>query len=1272
MVEAVKQLASTILHKHYCENDIEYIIGIFAPDITWIGAGDGQHLDSYDEIVEFFRQCKGAIPSCRIWGEEYHATKLSSELYLCDGEAWIATDAKDGLLVKVHQRFSFVFRKTDTKLECVHIHCSNPYQEMTAEELFPDRVGKATYDYVQETIQDIKNAEIVLNAISGGLKISRDDDNFSYVYVSDELCAMFGYSKEEFMEVTGGSAVGAVYPPDLSRALDECNEAFKKGPDYATKYRIRCKDGTLKWIIDSGKKQTNIDGAVIINSIYLDVTSFENANLKIAEQRDFLDSIYSSIMCGILRYRVEGNSFAFITLNNEALNMLGYTSQEECYYQGVEEFYQRIHPDDRRIFMEKIASLQHPGEYFSHEFRIQSAKGKVIWVYGVTELVRDTDGKNIIQRTMIDITDRKELEMELEEERKRFRIAIESSPAIIFEYDIQKDSCTTYGSLEKVKDGVSHEGTIPNFLNGNMQKQIEKPYWEQVTALLRGRAGTELVCRMASYFGGNHILWAKITLAVLYSGNHKPIKTIGKVRNIQSEKEKEFALVESRSRDGLTGLYTSEAGIQMVREYMDQKDPSESCSILLLDLDNFSEINEAEGSVFADVVLQEVADIIKTEAGKEAIRIRLGGDEFMIFLKRTNKEDTTTLGSRIAQLISNLFVKEVISVKISASIGMCNTTAAGAHGYDGLYRCAESALKFVKTHKKGQAACYLDASKEMGVELTKVYQQQHLINEIDTHGGRKEKDLIYALDLLGKAKNLDDAITLLLSRIGRSYQLDRISIIEVSRDYFSYHYNYQWAKNPAEQQLGTNFYLGKEEFEKIKDMYDEDGLCEVGYGEGADHTSNLHAAIWNRGVYAGALNFRKNELDYQWTEEQKNFLKELVKIVSSYIMKARADAVSQAKTDFLSKMSHEIRTPMNAIMGMTAIAKNVLDDKKAIKDCLDKIEYSNRYLLNLINDVLDMSRIESGKVELSYEQMDLGRFLASLETLLKPQADEKSITFAIINQCAGIHPVLADTLRLNQVMVNLIGNAIKFTPVGGMVQVQLLLEREISESAVIRFQVKDSGIGIAKEDMSRIFNAFEQASARTSSQFGGTGLGLTISNHLVQLMGGSLCVESELGKGSLFYFTLELKYSKTKIKPSNDIKAEQNLQPFDFEGRRILIVEDHELNREIAQTILEMNGFITETVCDGQQAVDIFAKKPPQYYDAILMDVRMPVMNGLEATRRIRTMGKADSRTVPIIAMTANAFDEDTRKSIESGMNGHLSKPLEVERFLDMLRNCMR
>ena len=410
--------------------------------------------------------------------------------------------------------------------------------------------------------------------------------------------------------------------------------------------------------------------------------------------------------------------------------------------------------------------------------------------------------------------------------------------------------------------------------------------------------------------------------------------------------------------------------------------------------------------------------------------------------------------------------------------------------------------------------------------------------------------------------------------------------------------------------------------------------------------------------------------NYQWTPEQRKLLKEMVKIVPSFIMKSKADAVSQAKTDFLSRMSHEIRTPMNAISGMTTIAKSVLSDREKTLDCLEKIESANTYLLGLINDILDMSRIESGKLELNYETVDLSHLLSSLESLFRAQATEKGLLLRIEDMRVTDRCLIADSLRLNQVLVNIIGNAIKFTSQGS---VTLRVEElETSPKSVLKFSVQDTGIGIEASAMERIFNAFEQADSRTASLHGGTGLGLSISRSLVQMMGGTLEVQSQVGKGSLFYFTLSFEYALASASPMANSSKKPSAALPDFHGYRILLAEDNELNQEIAQTILEMNGFTVCCANDGRKARDLFVSHAPGYFDAILMDIRMPVMDGLESTRCIRTSGRPDARTIPILALTANAFDEDLKKSMESGMNGHLSKPIQVEELLELLSKCIR
>lgn len=305
-------------------------------------------------------------------------------------------------------------------------------------------------------------------------------------------------------------------------------------------------------------------------------------------------------------------------------------------------------------------------------------------------------------------------------------------------------------------------------------------------------------------------------------------------------------------------------------------------------------------------------------------------------------------------------------------------------------------------------------------------------------------------------------------------------------------------------------------------------------------------------------------------------------------------------------------------------------------------------------------------MELSTSPMDLRQQIDGLEALFRTQAEEKHLDMRFENRYSSTRLLIADGLRLNQVLINIIGNAVKFTEQGGItVKVEQLEE---SPRAVLRFSVADTGIGIEPSALDRIFNAFEQAEAGTAASYGGTGLGLSIASRLVQMMGGTLEVSSQIGKGSEFFFTLGFDYAQEAI---SDIPQDEAAPLPDFHGRRILLAEDNEINREIAQSILEMNGFSVTCAVDGREALDCFCGSGPGEFDAILMDIRMPVMDGLEAARQIRTSGKPDSRTIPIIALTANAFDEDTKKSIESGMDGHLSKPIQVGLMMELLGKCI-
>lgn len=386
-----------------------------------------------------------------------------------------------------------------------------------------------------------------------------------------------------------------------------------------------------------------------------------------------------------------------------------------------------------------------------------------------------------------------------------------------------------------------------------------------------------------------------------------------------------------------------------------------------------------------------------------------------------------------------------------------------------------------------------------------------------------------------------------------------------------------------------------------------------------------------------------------------------------------ANHANEAKSEFMSRMSHDIRTPMNAIIGMTAIAEKYLDDKERVADCLNKITVSSKHLLSLINEVLDMSKIESGKIELVEEEVNLADLIDNLVTMIRPVIQEKNHSLAVDIANVEHENVIGDSVRMQQIFMNILSNAAKYTLDGGKIELNVV-ERPsgIQGYGSYEFMFRDNGIGMSKEFLEKLFEPFSREANSRVNKIEGTGLGMAIARNIARIMNGDIVVESTLGKGTTFVVTLSFKLAD--VTDPNAKKKEAQSQT-DYEtalvGRRVLLVEDNALNREIAEEVIAQTGVIVESAADGKEALEMFEKSPAQYYDMIFMDIQMPVMNGYDATTAIRALEHEDAVSIPIIAMTANAFAEDIRMSRKAGMNEHLTKPLDMEQLMQCLRKWL-
>ncbi|EOS64810.1 PAS domain S-box protein [Oscillibacter sp. 1-3] len=849
------------------------------------------------------------------------------------------------------------------------------------------------------------------------------------------------------------------------------------------------------------------------------------------------------------------------------------------------------------------------------------------------------------------------------EEKERYKLALESSKDIFFSYDLRSETL----------DVVNHPTMSGQWQCGGFggcfidPGCIHEEDRAQAVQTLRSRMDDLYAEFRLKWPKDAEFRWAAITGKMVDDTDGRRWKLVGSIRDIQEQKEREAEQLRKNTVDGVTGLYACGAGLKKLAEYRSEQPEGVMVSLVL---DQMKQISEENGIIFGDIILEELGELVRErcqtlaeKTGRRAAALRLNRDEIVLWLEGQTKAQAAEFARELLEAYAARF--SALSVPARAGLALADRERSTEQ----LIRMAKSARNALRPGAAGRPLFYEEIPEAERAALPPL--QAH---EINTVGYDEDMSLVsVALNLFGKGGDFPAQMMLMIGKIGRYYQAGGVLVSLLRADFNSNYLNYQWHQNGEDVVKSVRKY--KEE-EKTA-FFNWLGQGEVRYFSAEDSRQEILQCFLNvlpgqqgavlpmydSGSYMG--NICILDIPRQILEDPEAYqdLAELGRVVQGQVNQRQHDIASKAKSEFLSRMSHEIRTPMNGIIGMTAIALQKEQSPERIMDCLRKIRSSSDYLLGLINDILDMSKIESGKMKLEPCDFDIREMLDTVRELIAPQAEAKRIEFTqdiSLTRCW----FLGDGMRISQVLINLLGNAVKFTPERGRVTLSVREDSAGGEEALVRFAVSDTGIGIAKEEQERVFRAFEQADANPSKQQG-TGLGLSISSRLVQMMGSGIQLDSAPGKGSTFSFAV-------RLPAGAPVEAGARTEEISFDGYRILVVEDNELNAEIAQSLLEERNFEVECVGDGAQAVERIRATPPGTYDVILMDIMMPVMDGLEAARTIRRMEREDCRTIPIIAMSANAFDEDLKKSVECGMNGHLAKPVEVDKLYRVLYEVLR
>ena len=1208
--------------------------------------------------------------------------------------------------IRDHTVADFEFRKLHRDGSVVWVHIQA--KQIGEEDGFP------LIQCVFHNISTLKDTQLQLshlvNAIPGGIASYRIEGQRSIpLFYSDGVPALSGHTREEYAQLTRHSALDTVYEPDRPRVLAASRGALASGEPLDLSYRVRHKDGSLIWLHLSGRRMGPLSGPIVFYTVITGMSP---------EARLF-QSIANEAADGIYVIDQESYELLYVNESRELFSSRPHRVGDKCYA----ALHGRSTPcpfctlgKGRDEDQEYEIAVEGTDRFYTSHFRRTDWNGIPAYIQSIRDITEEVHLRQEKER----------LDMDFRTVMENLPggisvIRCDPDGAMTPEFISNGFAAMTHMTLEEAKELYEN-----NVFGGIHPEDVAENREKLLAYMERGSGHCELTARFRRGDGG--YVWVKDTLSVRQApdGTRRIYSIYTDISKAVEEKEAlrrqyEELIFQHYRKPGPDTLVLGHCNISQSRilEISDQTDSGLLETFGSNRMDFFTGlaglvVEEADRQAFLDTFLDgpslEAYRRNETEKSLTCF-IQLPKDEhgryvqFKVnMIEAPDTGDVTgiltvtdvteqTISDRILHQLTVTSYDYVIDLDLSKdhyTVLVCNKNACCPPPAQGSHseRAAEMARTRIVPRDKAQYEANL-RPEEIRRRLTEDGPYTFSYSLTDEGGSIHNKNMtVSAIDLrLGRVclvcADITDSVREqrgLLNMIAYTFELagfidlnsgrftlyTRQSVLENLPPHTVEDYDSSVGEFASQYGLEENKEEALEQF-RLKTILTRLAERPAGYDFVFPYRSSKSGlrykqvnVLWGDDSHRTVCLVRADVTDILAAErETKEALKNAL---------AQAEEANQAKSDFLSAMSHDIRTPMNAIMGMTALAVAHLDDQMRVADYLQKISLASKHLLSLINDVLDMSKIERAKITLNHMSIFLPELMDQLYAIMTPQARAAGLDFAIRTGRVEHPRFRGDALRLNQILLNRLSTAVKFPPEGG--RVEFLMEEIPPDSgpgrARYRFTVRDTGVGMSEDFLAHLFDPFTRSAAVAHIE--GTGLGLSITKGLVDLMGGQISVESSPGRGSTFRVELEFEASAEEAEPRSS--GGNPAAPggcYGLKGRMFLVAEDNSINAEILKELLLMEGADSVVKTDGAQALRAFQEAPPGTYDAILMDIQMPVMNGYETTRAVRALPRPDAAVIPIVAMTANAFAEDVQASQAAGMTAHLAKPIDM----DMLRSTL-